>query len=264
MATFDSATNDPTDVQILYHDGPCIVVNKPAGIATQAPRGFVGLEDLVKDYLRDREEKTGNIYLGVPHRLDRPVSGAIVFARHVRAARRLSEQFQQRLVRKIYWALVENRSDNNPLLSHDSTFDACEGIWNDFLRKIPGKAAAEVVDSTHPEGKTASLIFRRKKVLPGDTMRSVRSLIANVQLLEIELQTGRTHQIRVQAASRGLPIVGDTQYGSQLSFGKPVDNPRERAIGLHARRLEFEHPKTQEVVRIEAPLPPTWNDFLVG
>ena len=95
------------ELEILYDNGPCLVVNKPAGVLTQAPAGIDSMEVRVKAFYREREEKEGNIYLGLPHRLDRPVSGAIVFARHVRAAQRLSSQFENRTVTKVYWAVVE-------------------------------------------------------------------------------------------------------------------------------------------------------------
>ncbi len=237
-------------LDVLYHDGPCIVVNKPSGIATQAPKGVVGLDDLVKDYLRQRESKTGNIYLGVPHRLDRSVSGAVVFARHVRAARRLSEQFQNRLVRKIYWALVETSG-----VSHDLPES---GTWQDWLRKVPGRAAAEIVPPSHPDAKEAILTYR--------VLRDVNNRLNSVSVrqLEIELQTGRTHQIRIQAAARGTPILGDEQYGATEKFGAPTPDYRARAIALHARRLEFQNPKSLEFVAIEAPLPPSWEPFGSG
>ncbi len=225
-------------LDVIYHEGPCIVVNKRSGISTQAPAGIESVEVLVKDYLRRREGKTGNIYLGVPHRLDRPVSGALLFARHVRATRRLAEQFRGRLVRKIYWALVEGAPDQE------------SGTWEDFVRKIPGRAAAEVVAQTHPEGRPASLRY------------VVRQTNGGFSLLEIELQTGRTHQIRVQAASRGLPVLGDTQYGSRQDFGPLTDDFRRRAIALHARVLEFSHPMTRAPVTVEAPLPVSWAAFV--
>ena len=120
-------------LDILYDSGPCLVVNKPAGLLTQAPAGIDSLEVRVKAFYREREQKEGNIYLGVPHRLDRPVSGAIVFARHVRAAQRLSTQFENRTVTKVYWALVEG--DVQP----------DEGTWTDYLHKRHGMAQAIVV-----------------------------------------------------------------------------------------------------------------------
>ena len=183
-------------LEVLYHNGPCLVINKPAGVLTQAPPGIDSLEVRVRDYFRHQESKAANtnIYTGVPHRLDRPVSGAMVFARHVRATRRLAAQFEQRSVSKIYWAIVTNQ--NLPE----------SGTWQDHLRKIPGRAFVEVVEADHPDGKKAILHFERKQVL------------GEYALLQIQLETGRTHQIRVQAASRGYPILGDDQYGSSIRF----------------------------------------------
>ena len=223
------------NLEVLYDQGPCLVVNKPAGLLTQAPRGIDSLELVVKDFYRAREGKQGNIYLGLPHRLDRPVSGAIVFARHVRAARRLATQFEQRTVNKIYWALVEG--DVQP---------DC-GEWRDFLHKRHGMAQSIVVDDRDPRGKCAVLRYR------------VRHRSRRGSWLEVELETGRTHQIRVQAASRGHPVVGDLQYGAQHGFGPAVDDPRCQAIALHARQLQFVHPMTHDPVTVIAPLPANWE-----
>src|SRR5437763_1057582 len=118
-------------VEILFEQGPCLVMLKPAGLLTQAPPGIDSLELRLRTFLKQRDLKPGNIYLGMPHRLDRPVSGAIVFARHVRACRRLSEQFSGRLVRKRYWTFVEG------------TVSPSAGTWEDWLRKVPGEARAE-------------------------------------------------------------------------------------------------------------------------
>src|SRR5918994_2063289 len=130
-------------LKILYDSGPCLVVNKPPGLLTQAPAGIDSLEVRVKAFYREREAKEGNIYLGVPHRLDRPVSGAIVFARHVRAAQRLSMQFESRTVTKMYWAFVEGPVEPD------------EGIWTDYLHKRHGMAQAIVVPEDDPRGKLA-------------------------------------------------------------------------------------------------------------
>ena len=222
-------------VEILYDDGPCLVVNKPAGLLTQAPRGIDSLELAVKDFYRAREGKEGNIYLGVPHRLDRPVSGAIVFARHVRAARRLAAQFQQRTVRKSYWAMVEG------------AVEPAEGEWLDFLHKRHGMAQSIVVPQSDPRGKKAVLSYR------------VRHRNRWGSWLEVELETGRTHQIRVQAASRGHPLLGDVQYGSSHQFETVRSDPRSHPIALHARHLGFLHPMTQMPVSVTAPLPAHWN-----
>jgi 23S rRNA pseudouridine1911/1915/1917 synthase len=224
-------------LDILYDDGPVLVVNKPSGLLTQAPAGIDSLEVRIKTFYRQREGKPddANIYLGLPHRLDRPVSGAIVFARHVRAAQRLSAQFENRTVSKAYWALVEGVVTPN------------EGTWTDYLHKRHGMAQAEVVDASHPAAKHAVLHYR------------VLWQGAAAARLEIELETGRTHQIRVQAASRGHAVVGDSQYGSVSRLGDPALPLRDRPIALHARQLAFRHPMTSDAVDIVAPLPAHWD-----
>jgi RluA family pseudouridine synthase len=192
----------------------------------------------VRAFIKRREGKTGNIYLVVLHRLDRPVSGALALARHVRAARRVAEQFEGRTVKKTYWAIVEG--DVEPE----------SGTWTDHLRKIPGEPRAEVVSADHPEGRIAVLHYRTLRRLEKQTW------------LEIELETGRTHQIRVQAASRGHPIIGDSFYGATTQFGPQTADPRERWIALHARSLELRHPMTGEPVSVKAPpLPELWSSF---
>ena len=219
---------------IIDEEGPCLVVSKPGGLLTQAPPHIDSLERRVKEFLKQREAKPGRVYLGVPHRLDRPVSGVLVMARHVRAARRLSEQFERRMVDKIYWALLEGS------VGHD------EGTWTDFVRKIPDEAQAEVVASDHPDGRQAILHYR------------VRQRWATHTYVELTLETGRFHQIRIQAASRGLPVMGDRQYGAQRSFGPACAEQRERCVALHARQLSFYHPMTREPKTMLAPLPDYW------
>ncbi len=226
-------------LEILYDNGPCLVVNKPPGILTQAPAGIDSLEVHVKAFYREREQKEGNIYLGLPHRLDRPVSGAIVFARHVRAAQRLSAQFENRTITKVYWAIVEG--DVQP----------DEGTWTDQLHKRHGMAQSIVVPEGDPRGKLAIMRYR------------VLGRIEGVGTwLEVELETGRTHQIRVQSASRNHPVIGDVQYGSTRAFGEQFDDERLRAIALHARQLGFNHPMTNEPVDVIAPTPPAWQTIL--
>jgi 23S rRNA pseudouridine1911/1915/1917 synthase len=221
-------------LEILYDRGPCLVVNKPAALLTQGPPGVDSLELRVRRLYKEREGITGNIYLGVPHRLDRPVSGAIVFARHERAAKRLSRQFEERLVKKTYWAIVEG---------HVAT---AAGAWTDYLRKIPGEARAVVCDPSEDGAQWAALEYRLLKQFE------------NASLLEIELGTGRTHQIRVQAGSRGHAIVGDRVYGATTDFGVPASDERERNIALHARQLRFRDPMIDEMVDAIAPLPCYW------
>jgi 23S rRNA pseudouridine1911/1915/1917 synthase len=226
-------------LEILYDNGPCLVVNKPAGLLTQAPVGIDSLEVQVKDFYRQREHKEGNIYLGLPHRLDRPVSGAIVFARHVRAAQRLATQFENRTVTKMYWAVIEGN------------VGADEGTWTDHLHKRHGMAQSIVVPDDDPRGKIAILHYR---VVTRLDLRG-----SSATWLEIQLETGRTHQIRVQCASRGHAVVGDTQYGARIPFGEQNDDERLRGIALHARQLGFNHPMTREPVNIVAPLPTSWT-----
>ncbi len=227
-----------TSLDVLYDDGPCLVVNKRAGLLTQAPEGIDSLELEVKAWYREREDKPNdaNLYLGIIHRLDRPVTGAIMFARHQRAAQRLAKQFEQRTVNKIYWALVEGQIEGD------------EGTWRDHLHKRHGMAQAIVVADDDPRGKHAVLHYR------------VLARYESSTFLEIELETGRTHQIRVQASSRGHAVLGDSQYGSTTAFGPSVECERDAAIALHARTIGFRHPMRDELVTIEAPLPEYWPD----
>jgi RluA family pseudouridine synthase len=222
---------------ILLEDGPVLLVLKPAGIATQAPPGIDSLESRIRAYLKQRDAKPGNIYLGIPHRLDRPVSGVMVFARHVRAARRLAQQFEARTVRKLYWAAVAGRVDPE------------SGTWTDTLWKVYGQPRAQVVDAGHPEGQHAVLHYRTLGYHPHGTW------------LEIELETGRTHQVRVQAASRGYPVLGDEMYGCAIPFGPRHEDVRLRQIALHARLLEFDHPMTKARVSQEAPVDANWHEL---
>ena len=225
--------NEP-GFEILHESDACLVVGKPPGLLTQAPPGIDSLEIRVKDYLRGRDDEPGPIYLGVPHRIDRPASGAIVFGKTRRATRKLSQQFERRTVKKVYWACVEG--DVAP----------ASGTWRDYLRKVPGEARAEVLEAHHPDAQVAVLGYRTLGDGPWGTW------------LEIELETGRTHQIRVQTASRGHPVLGDSQYGSSFPFGPQHEDERLRAIALHARSLSFQHPKTREAIRVTASLPAEW------
>lgn len=225
-------------LEVLFEDNHCLAVVKPAPLLTQAPPGIPSLEALVRAYIKDRYHKAGNVYLGIPHRLDRPVSGVLVFARNTKAARRLHEQFQERQVRKLYWALVEG--DVQP----------AAGTWEDWLLKIRAEARTEAVAAETPGARHARLSYRRLDGAGGTS------------LLEFQPQTGRMHQIRLQTALRGWPVLGDVLYGATTSFGPAIELPRARIIALHARSLTFLHPIRYEPITVEAALPGVWQPYV--
>ena len=227
-------------LDILYEEGPLLVINKPAGLLTQAPAGIDNLEQRVREYLIANEGRSENGYVGVPHRLDRPVSGVILFGKHSRATRRLSEQFESRQIDKVYWALTEGQIEPD------------EGTWTDYIRKVPNKAHAEIVPPIDPLAREAILHYRVLKRFSWGNW------------LEIRLETGRMHQIRVQAASRRFPILGDVQYGSTQPFGQKHEDARENAIALHAHSISFNHPMTREALQFVAPLTPPWEAAISG
>ena len=223
--------------EILLEQGAVLVLNKPGGLLTQAPPGIDSLELRTKLFLKIREKKPGKVYLGVPHRLDRPVSGVIVVAKNIRATQRISEQIQNRTVTKKYWAVVAGDVKQS------------KGTWQDTMRKIPGEAKSELIAPDDPDAKEASLSY------------FVLGRNDKFSWLEIELQTGRTHQIRLQCASRGHPICGDELYGSDTEFGPQTEDLRKRWIALHARKLEFEHPMERIPISVTAKLPEHWRKF---
>lgn len=224
-------------LQILLEDNHCLAVAKPAGLLTQAPAGIPSLEASVKSYLKEKHQKPGNVYLGVPHRLDRPVSGVVLFARNSKAAQRLAEQFRERQVTKLYWGVVEG------------TLTPAAGVWEDWLRKVENEARAEVAEPHADGAKQATLRYRIVQPCTVGT------------LVEFQPETGRMHQIRVQAAARGHPLLGDALYGSTQTFGPPAEAPRDRFIALHARSLTFLHPLRYDPVTLTAPLPAYWHDI---
>ncbi len=229
MKLLAGCERDMTALSVLLEDGPILAINKPAGLLTQAPPGVPSLEAEVKAWLKERHDKPGNVYLGIPHRLDRSVSGVIVFTRNSKAAARMAEQFEQREVRKIYWAVVEAIPDP----------PAAE--LTDWIMKLPEQSRAEVVSAVTPGARGCRLSYR------------VLATRENESLVEIEPHTGRMHQIRVQFASRGWPVLGDTQYGSTRS---PFSE--EQRIALHAHSLTFQHPVRYDPLTISAPLPEDW------
>jgi 23S rRNA pseudouridine1911/1915/1917 synthase len=222
----------PTSISILYEDNHLLAVDKAAGLPTMgAVRGRATVVDAAKSYLKQKYEKPGNVYLGVMSRLDAPVSGVLLLARTSKSAARLTEQFKRGTVEKTYWALVQGN------------LSSPAGEWHDAVLKDEAAERMRVVAAGRAGAKEAVLRYRRLSVLDDGVM-----------LVEIELLTGRKHQIRVQFASRGLPILGDRKYGSSVPFSI--------GIALHSRRLAVEHPVKKERIEIEAPLPAHWRRWI--
>lgn len=223
-------------LDILYEDNHLIAVNKPCGWPSAHYGGEEETMDrVVKAYLKEKYSKPGKVFLGVVHRLDKPVSGILLFARTSKAAARLSEQFRDNLVEKIYWAIVELR------LADESAARPLPpaGTMEDWLRKDSTAGIVEVVDPNADGARQAILHY------------TVRGEHAGLRFLEIRPQTGRTHQLRVQLSSRGLPIYGDAKYGSRHGLGP--------GVGLHARSLTFLHPTKNEPITLVAEIPRVWR-----
>ena len=201
---------------------------KPAGLATMGlADGRPTLLTLAKQYVKDRHHKPGNVYLGVVSRLDAPVTGVVLLARTSKAARRLCEQFRGRDVEKLYWAIVEG------------TPRPAEATCEDCLAADERHRRMRIVGPALPGAQAARLDYRQLRKLAEGT------------LLEIRPETGRKHQIRLQLAHRGHPVVGDRKYGSRREFAA--------GIALHARRLTVVHPVKQEAILLEAPVPKSWH-----
>jgi 23S rRNA pseudouridine1911/1915/1917 synthase len=217
-------------LEVLYEDNHLLALSKPAGLPTMGAAGDASsLLKLAKQYLKFRYQKPGNVYLGVMSRLDALATGVVLFARTSKAARRLTEQFRQRAVDKVYLAIVQG------------TVRPARGTWVDWLVHDDRKRCVRVVHAGDPAAKRASLRYRRLKAIKGYSIVLVRP------------RTGRKHQIRVQMSSRGHPILGDKKYGSQKTF--------PAGIALHARRLVVTHPVKREDLELEAPVPATWAAF---
>lgn len=210
---------------VVYEDNHIIIVNKTASEIVQGDKtGDVPLSETVKQYLKEKYHKPGNVFIGVTHRLDRPVSGLVVFAKTSKALSRLNEMFKNSEVKKTYWAIVKQ------------TPAETEGELVNYLVRNEKQNKSYAYDTERPGSKKAVLHYR---------------LIArsdNYSLLEVDLKTGRHHQIRCQLAKMGCPIKGDLKYGF------PRSNP-DGSICLHARRVRFVHPVSKELIDIVAPVP---------
>ena len=224
---------NPTRLQVLHEDNHLLVVDKPAGLPTMGtPVGRATLLTLAKQYVKEQYQKPGNVYLGVMSRLDAPVTGVVLLARTSKAAARLTEQFRSHTVEKTYWAVVEGFGE----------WDSSSGSLVDWLGHDDRHRRMHIVGPTLPGAKEARLAYRR--LGPINKINT---------WLEVELETGRKHQIRLQLAHHGHPIVGDRKYGSRTPFAA--------GIALHARRLVISHPTTGDRLTFEAPPPETWRRF---
>ncbi len=220
-------------LNVLFEDNHLLVINKPVGTLVQGDEtGDKPLVEICKEYIKEKYQKPGDVFLGVVHRLDRPVSGVVVFARTSKALERMNELFRNKETQKTYWALVANKPPHQ------------EGTLVHWLIKDEKKNKTTAYKKDHPEGLRSELSYQ------------LLSQKSGLFLLEVKPITGRSHQIRVQLASLGCPIVGDVKYG----FETPND---DASICLHARQLKFIHPVKKDSTIISADLPKSkfWKLF---
>ncbi|MGK0453006.1 MAG: 23S rRNA pseudouridine1911/1915/1917 synthase [Paraglaciecola sp.] len=219
------------NLQVLFEDNHIIIVNKRSGDITQGDKtGDKPLSDVVKEYIKKKYDKAGNVFLGVVHRLDRPTSGVIIFARTSKALERLNKMLRDKIISKTYWAVVKE----HPKREKDTLIN--------FLKKNPKNNKSSVYTKEIDGSKKAILHYQVLKKLD------------NYSLLEVDLETGRHHQIRAQLSAIGFPIKGDLKYGFNRSN-------KDGSIHLHARKIEFMHPVTKEQISVIAPTPKEviWN-----
>jgi len=220
-------------LSVLYEDNHLIAVNKRCGDIVQPDKsGDTALEDEVKEFIKTKYHKPGAVFLGVTHRIDRPVSGIVLFARTSKALERVNTLFREKTIKKTYWAIVANRPEQT------------EATLTNFIRRNEKQNKSFISTKATTDSKEAILEYK------------LLSSISKYHLLEVLLHTGRHHQIRCQLAHMGSPIKGD------LKYGYPRSNP-DGGIDLHARKLEFIHPVTQVPVCIIAPVPKggIWENF---
>lgn len=218
---------------VIYEDNHIIIVNKSSSEIVQGDKtGDTPLSEIVKQYLKEKYNKPGNVFLGVVHRLDRPVSGIVLFAKTSKALPRLNEMFKNGEIKKTYWAIVKNCPDKP------------EAELTHYLARNEKQNKSYAYDKEVKDSKKAILGYK----LIGHSQ--------NYYLLEVNLKTGRHHQIRCQLSKMGCPIKGDLKYGSARS------NP-DGSISLHARKVSFIHPVSKELIEVEAPLPADnlWQGF---
>jgi len=224
-------TSDKNNLQVLYEDNHLIVINKRAGDIVQGDKtGDKPLSEIIKEYIAEKYNKPGAVYLGVVHRLDRPTTGIVVFAKTSKALARLNKLFKDRETHKTYWAIVKQAPDKEQdTLTH-------------FLKRNPKQNKSFAYEKEIPESKKAVLDYK------------IIQKLNNYYLLEIDLHTGRHHQIRSQLSFIGSPIKGDLKYGFDRSNS-------DGSIHLHARRLSFIHPVKKEPLDLTAPTPEDviWN-----
>ncbi len=221
-------------MRVLYEDNHLIIVNKaPSEIVQGDKTGDKPLSEVIKEYLKEKYHKPGNVFCGVTHRLDRPTSGVVVFAKTSKALSRLNEIFRNGEVDKTYWAVVKNKPEKE------------EDRLTHYLVKNEKNNKSTAFDSEKPHTKKAVLHYK------------LISTSEKYYLLEIDLETGRHHQIRCQLAKIGSPIKGDLKYGAERS------NP-DGSISLHARTISFIHPVSKERIEVTAPVPDEnlWNSFI--
>ncbi|MEN8223852.1 MAG: RNA pseudouridine synthase [Bacteroidota bacterium] len=219
--------------EVLYEDNHIIIVNKRSSDIVQGDKtGDIPLSEIVKQYIKEKYNKPGEVYLGVVHRLDRPVSGAVIFARTSKALTRLNEMIRDRKIQKTYWAVTAEKPTSH------------EGHLIHYLKKNQKKNTSFAYSEAGDGRLKAELTF--KYIMSSD----------RYHLLEVDLLTGRHHQIRVQLAEEGCVIKGDLKYGARRSN-------KNASIHLHARKVSFIHPVKKETIEILAPVPddPIWNHF---
>jgi 23S rRNA pseudouridine1911/1915/1917 synthase len=228
------------ELRILHEESHFLIIDKPVGLFSQAAPGIPSVQTVLEEQLKIRDQHDGTPFVGLPHRLDRGTSGVMLIARNQRALKRFGEQFQSRKIGKYYLATVAG-----------TLSEECEQ-WSDYVRKIQDQPRAEVCAPEDENAKLAQLTARRL------------ANTGNASLLLIKLHTGRMHQIRIQAASRAMPLLGDEVYGGNAYF---IENQvqdatvDQKVLGLHAMRLEIRHPQTAKPLAFTATPPTFWQQL---